>query len=1182
MKTKKIYKKICATSLLLCLFILCLIWKNNIIEASNNTFNLTTSVDTEANNNRGAINIDWSTYNDNTSTFKGYQSTDGGKTWQTISLVDFNSIKELKVLNVYPDAGNNLKTWMETNGYGMGIIKVDEVSISNFNVSPQTYLKKTNNEWNYDVVVFGFWDRNGNRDLSLLSRNVIESFILDGKGVIFGHDTILNNSIQSTDTYEISGGPVKNGQGNFDYLGAKFFPMTYVSTGYTASSAVTVVKKGIFTSFPHDLGEIGTTYTVPPTHTWGQYLTDTSNVWMAFSEPVTPTNFYLVTNNNVAMIQTGHMSGQATEDEQKLLANTIFYTYQISSATETTDYSGMDTAAPERPSISVSNNSDKILVTMNSKDKASSYQYYIEAYDSVTGELEATSKTASAEIMSDIKGYYYIVDDSANNNFNINNATYTESNTISLNYDNKKYLHVKSVDKAGNVSEVSTISLTRTISFDAAGGTLSSNTISVYLNKNTNNSISSLIPRKTGHTFGGWYNSSGIKIYDENGNCTNDGTVWKNGLYVYDGDITLTAKWIINNYTLDLNGYLDETLKNNTYGYLTFDVYINGELSSNDATDYCSELPYGTIFEITDIKPCAGHSYDGVHAGILSGTLSDTKRIALKSNTLSYTVTCKDVVGDKLGKVLGTSSWTALFGTEVTGETQGTSDGLGDYYTGYYYTESTKEIVSENGATVYRIFTPKEYRLDVNGHLDNALINNTGGYLTFDVYVDGILVADDVDDYCSSHPHDSQYEIKDIKGTLGHSYVGVHSGELSGTITSEIAVCLSGKTNSYNVTYKDVVGSESGKVLNSSTATFLFGTTVSGEDKGTSTVVGEYYEGYYYSSSTTSTVSENGTTVYRIFVPEKYEVTFKDVVKDTNEVLGEKKELIAYDTTVSADSLGSSTDVGIYYTDYQYSGCSTPETVTTNGAVVYRYFIYKPLELGNNVEVKDLVVEYNEEFHGVKLESSIPNLTIMYGTKPSVYNLTSCPTFKNTGEHVVYYQISKEGYTPVEGSAIIKISKTGGSLADVYATQSSTFTVTIPKIVVLDGKEGSGAYTIKVEGNISGTDIITVTPDNNFLMKQEGKSDIETTITQTNTEFSYALGVKETGFQTETGSIKMASISAGKWSGLFNFTITSSVDLEAEDSIASTEQDIVNITPTGNDTAQGKQSEFNQLKNVVE
>jgi len=51
---------------------------------------------------------------------------------------------------------------------------------------------------------------------------------------------------------------------------------------------------------------------------------------------------------------------------------------------------------------------------------------------------------------------------------------------------------------------------------------------------------------------------------------------------------------------------------------------------------------------------------------------------------------------------------------------------------------------------------------------------------------------------------------------------------------------------------------------------------------------------------------------------------------------------------------------------------------------------------------------------------------------------------------------------------------------------------------------------------------------------------------------------------------------------LFNFTITSSVDLEAEDSIASTEQDIVNITPTGNDTAQGKQSEFNQLENVVE
>lgn len=160
---------------------------------------------------------------------------------------------------------------------------------------------------------------------------------------------------------------------------------------------------------------------------------------------------------------------------------------------------------------------------------------------------------------------------------------------------------------------------------------------------------------------------------------------------------------------------------------------------------------------------------------------------------------------------------------------------------------------------------------------------------------------------------------------------------------------------------------------------------------------------------------------------------------------------------------------------------------------------------------------------------------------------------------------------------------TGSNAVEVYATQSSSFTVTIPKTIVLDGKEGKGAYSVNVKGNIAGTDVITVTPDANFLMKQAGKADINTAVTQTATSFSYATGVVEgeNEGQTETGLIQMEAISAGKWAGQFNFTITSSVDVTAKDSVGSVEADITADEKTGVDSYQEKESVYGELENVV-
>ena len=58
--------------------------------------------------------------------------------------------------------------------------------------------------------------------------------------------------------------------------------------------------------------------------------------------------YYLTTWNNTAMIQTGHSNGNSTEDERKVLANTLFYLKQLTKKTEVLDNSARDIADPNK------------------------------------------------------------------------------------------------------------------------------------------------------------------------------------------------------------------------------------------------------------------------------------------------------------------------------------------------------------------------------------------------------------------------------------------------------------------------------------------------------------------------------------------------------------------------------------------------------------------------------------------------------------------------------------------------------------------------------------------------------------------------------------------------------------------------------------------------------------------
>ena len=171
--------------------------------------------------------------------------------------------------------------------------------------------------------------------------------------------------------------------------------------------------------------------------------------------------YYLTTWNNTAMIQTGHSQGKSTEDERKVLANTLFYLKQLTKKTEILDNSARDIANPNNPTnITTAVNEDNTtnIRFRRPEDNGSAYEYYVKGLD---GDREFTSETKSATITTGVKKYkYQVVEETAdpleggwrevettgeNENINIGDINYTGT---------PKYIHIKSVDGAGNESEI--------------------------------------------------------------------------------------------------------------------------------------------------------------------------------------------------------------------------------------------------------------------------------------------------------------------------------------------------------------------------------------------------------------------------------------------------------------------------------------------------------------------------------------------------------------------------------------------------------------------------------------------------------------------------------------------------------------------------------------------------------
>ncbi len=127
------------------------------------------------------------------------------------------------------------------------------------------------------------------------------------------------------------------------------------------------------------------------------------------------------------------------------------------------------------------------------------------------------------------------------------------------------------------------------------------------------------------------------------------------------------------------------------------------------------------------------------------------------------------------------------------------------------------------------------------------------------------------------------------------------------------------------------------------------------------------------------------------------------------------------------------------------------------------------------------------------------------------------------------------------GGTTQSVSSAGTQTCTVDMTVDSTFSVTIPKSIVLDGSTGAGSYTVKCTGSLGYKDCIKVVPDATFNMSDGSTNTIKATVTQNKTGFVRAdrtpSNVQEKVGTDITGSIA-STPQPGIWNGTFNFTIS--------------------------------------------
>ena len=332
----------------------------------------------------------------------------------------------------------------------------------------------------------------------------------------------------------------------------------------------------------------------------------------------------------------------------------------------------------------------------------------------------------------------------------------------------------------------------------------------------------------------------------------------------------------------------------------------------------------------------------------------------------------------------------------------------------------------------------------------------------------------------------------------------------------------------YTITYNLDGGSANNKSsYNIETNTF----TLSNPTKNGYTFIG--WTGSNGSTKQTSVSIAKGSTGNKSYTANysinQYDVTYIDVVDSINGTqLGKTTKKVNYNFNVRGSDLGSNTSDNAYYNGYYYSS-DTSATVSTSGATVYRIFKLRTIDKTSNLTWND-----NNNKNGFRPSKYTLKL-LRNGSLFKQVELTSSQTsytFSNLTKYDSKGNAFKYNFE-VDASDRYKITldTNGNTITENY--QNSTFSVTIPKTISLNGLTGKGNYNVKVNGTFYYNDTLTVTPSNSFTLKDKNNiNTLQTNVTQTTTSFT------KNNLGSTSGSISLNKTKfAGKYDGTFNFNI---------------------------------------------
>lgn len=117
---------------------------------------------------------------------------------------------------------------------------------------------------------------------------------------------------------------------------------------------------------------------------------------------------------------------------------------------------------------------------------------------------------------------------------------------------------------------------------------------------------------------------------------------------------------------------------------------------------------------------------------------------------------------------------------------------------------------------------------------------------------------------------------------------------------------------------------------------------------------------------------------------------------------------------------------------------------------------------------------------------------------------------------------------------------------EVYATRASTFTVKLPKTIILDGKDGTAQYSVQIKGDVVEGDIITIAPNNTEITLNEKSGRTTTAAVNQERDTMTGADINEDWTTFSNGAIIAEDLKAGSWEGsiAFNISIERETDRE--------------------------------------